>query len=169
MIVDLMRNDLSRVCTDDSVVVTQLCKLEEYRSVMHLVSAIQGHLSERTTLVDLIEAVFPGGSITGAPKVRAMEIISEIEQTARGPYCGSLGWLGFDGNADMNILIRTITSSQGVWQIQVGGGIVAQSDPQNEYKETWTKAAGMLRAVAMNPPNNDPQIDVSNESDSNSQ
>ena len=149
MIVDLMRNDLSIVCEPDSVCVTQFCELEEYQSVMHLVSSVQAKLGSNKSLVDLIEAIFPGGSITGAPKFRAMEIISELEPTARGAYCGSLGYLGFDGNADSNILIRTITSSQGWWQIPVGGGIVSQSDPQTEYEETWTKAAGMLRAVTM--------------------
>jgi para-aminobenzoate synthetase component 1 len=149
MIVDLMRNDLSRVCEDDSICVTQLCELEEYQSVMHLVSAVQGKLSPEYGLADLLAAVFPGGSITGAPKIRAMEIISELEPTARGAYCGALGYLGFDGTADLNILIRTITASQGWWQIPVGGGIVSQSNPQREYEETWTKAAGMLRAVTM--------------------
>ena len=149
MIVDLMRNDLSRVCNDDSIAVTQLCELEQYQSVMHLVSAVQGKLNPENNLVDLLAAVFPGGSITGAPKVRAMEIISELEPTARGAYCGSLGYLGFDGSADLNILIRTITSSNGWWQIPVGGGIVSQSNPQREYDETWTKAAGMLRAATM--------------------
>jgi len=149
MIVDLMRNDLSIVCESDSVLVTQLCELEEYQSVMHLVSSVRGRLAPEKDLVDLVAAVFPGGSITGAPKVRAMEIIAELEPTARGPYCGSLGYLGFDGSADLNILIRTITASQGWWQIPVGGGIVSQSDPQHEYEETWTKAASMLRAVTM--------------------
>ncbi|MEM7454820.1 MAG: anthranilate synthase component I family protein [Planctomycetota bacterium] len=147
MIVDLMRNDLSRVCTNDSVVVTQLCELEQYESVIHLVSAIQGTLRPGMDTFDLIKAVFPGGSITGTPKVRSMEIISELENTARGAYCGSLGYIGCDGVADFNILIRTITASGGWWQIPVGGGIVSQSKPVAEYEETWTKAAGMLRAV----------------------
>lgn len=149
MIVDLMRNDLSIVCEPDSVCVMQLCELEEYQSVMHLVSSVQGKLKPSCGLVDLLYAIFPGGSITGAPKVRAMEIISQLEPSARGAYCGALGYLGFDGSADLNILIRTITASQGWWQIPVGGGIVSHSVPQNEYEETWTKAAGMLRAVTM--------------------
>lgn len=149
MIVDLMRNDLSIVCEHDSVRVTQLCELESYQSVMHLVSSIEGTLQPGCGLVELIQAIFPGGSITGAPKVRAMEIISQLEPTARGAYCGALGYLGFDGSADLNILIRTITASQGWWQIPVGGGIVSHSIPQQEYEETWTKAAGMLRAVTM--------------------
>ena len=150
MIVDLMRNDLSRVCDDDSVVVPQLCALEEYASVMHLVSSVQGKLRPDCDLTDLIAAIFPGGSITGAPKVRAMELIAELEPNARGAYCGSLGYLGFDGNADLNILIRTATAQNGWWQIPVGGGIVSQSSPQAEYEETWTKAAGMLRATHNN-------------------
>lgn len=147
MIVDLMRNDLSRVCRPDSVRVTQLCRLEVYQFVQHLVSAICGELADGHSAFDLIRAVFPGGSITGAPKVRAMEIIAELEPTARGPYCGSLGYLGFDGSLDLNILIRTITAGRGWWQLPVGGGIVAQSTPQHEYEETWHKATGLLRAL----------------------
>ena len=151
MIVDLMRNDLSRVCDDDSVVVGQLCQLEEYASVLHLVSSVEGKLRQDCDLADLIAAVFPGGSITGAPKVRAMEIIAQLEPEVRGAYCGSMGYLGFDGAADLNILIRTVTAQQGWWQIPVGGGIVSQSSPESEYEETWTKAAGMLRAASMKP------------------
>lgn len=147
MIVDLMRNDLSRVCTDDSVTVTQLLELESYASVLHLVSAVEGRLRDDVHCSDLIKAVFPGGSVTGAPKIRAMEIISELEQVPRGAYCGSLGYFGLDGSIDLNILIRTITASNGWWQIPVGGGIVVGSDPADEYKETWTKAAGMLSAI----------------------
>lgn len=150
MIVDLMRNDLSRVCDDDSITVTQLCELEEYPSVLHLVSAVQGRLKVDCQLTDVLAALFPGGSITGAPKIRAMEIIADLEPTARGAYCGSLGYLGFDGSADLNILIRTITASAGWLQIPVGGGIVSQSNPQSEYEETWTKASGLLRAATMN-------------------
>jgi para-aminobenzoate synthetase component 1 len=147
MIVDLLRNDLSRCCEDDSIEVTQLCGLEKFPTVLHLVSAIQGRLRAGCTVGELLRAVFPGGSVTGAPKVRAMEIISELEPTARGPYCGSLAYFGFDGTADANILIRTIAAARGWWQIPVGGGIVAQSDPRREYDETWAKAAGLLRAV----------------------
>jgi para-aminobenzoate synthetase component 1 len=147
MIVDLLRNDLSRVCLPDTVQVTQLCELEVYAYVQHLVSAVRGRLQPGKTAIDLLRAAFPGGSITGAPKVRAMEIIAELEPTARGPYCGSLGYLGFDGGMDTNILIRTIAASHGWWQAAVGGGIVAQSDPELEYAETWHKAAGLLRAL----------------------
>ncbi|WP_238381152.1 aminodeoxychorismate synthase component I [Mariniblastus fucicola] len=152
MIVDLMRNDLSRICTDDSVTVTQLCEIEQYQSVMHLVSAVEGKLREHPCRIsDLLKAIFPGGSITGAPKVRAMEIIAELEPNARGAYCGSLGYFAASGDADLNILIRTITASKGVWQIPVGGGIVSQSIPRLEYEETWTKAAGMLAATRLHP------------------
>jgi para-aminobenzoate synthetase component 1 len=147
MIVDLLRNDLSRVCDADSVRVTQLCGLESYQFVQHLVSVVQGRLSRSKTPLDAIRASFPGGSITGAPKVRAMEIIAELEPTARGAYCGSLGYIGLNGAMDFNILIRTITASHGWWQIPVGGGIVAQSNPSHEYEETWHKAEGMLRSL----------------------
>ena len=147
MIVDLLRNDLSRVCQPESVRVSQLCGLEIYQFVQHLVSVVEGTLRPGRTAIDLLRAAFPGGSITGAPKVRAMEIIAELEPTARGPYCGCLGYLGFDGWMDLNILIRTITASRGWWQLPVGGGIVAQSSPDREYEETWHKASGLLRAI----------------------
>jgi para-aminobenzoate synthetase component 1 len=147
MIVDLMRNDLSRVCRPDSVQVTQLCEVEVYAYVQHLVSAVRGRLKPGQTAADLLLASFPAGSITGAPKVRAMEIISELEPTSRGPYCGSLGYIGGDGSMDLNVLIRTITAGRGWWQLPVGGGIVAQSTPRQEYDETWHKAEGMLRAL----------------------
>jgi len=147
MIVDLLRNDLSRVCEAQSVRVTKLCGLETYAFVQHLVSVVQGRLASGKQPLDAIRAAFPGGSITGAPKVRAMEIIAELEPTARGAYCGSLGYLGFDGAVDLSILIRTITAGRGWWQLPVGGGIVAQSNPQEEYEETWHKAEGMLRSL----------------------
>ena len=147
MIVDLLRNDISRVCDSDSVFVTDLCRLEVYETVQHLVSVVQGRLRSDANIFDLLRATFPGGSITGAPKVRAMELIAELEPTARGAYCGSLGYIGFNGDMDFSILIRTITAGKGWWQFPVGGGIVAQSDPQREYAETWEKAVGMLRAL----------------------
>ncbi|MCA9270562.1 MAG: anthranilate synthase component I family protein, partial [Planctomycetales bacterium] len=147
MIVDLLRNDLSRVCLPESVLVRELCRLEVYETVQHLVSVVEGRLGAGKTAADLFCAMFPGGSITGAPKVRAMEIIAELEPTARGAYCGCLGYIGFDGRADFNILIRTMTIAGGWMQFPVGGGIVAQSDPQAELEETWHKAAGMLRAL----------------------
>jgi len=147
MIVDLLRNDLARVCRPESIRVTQLCRLETYEFVQHLVSAIRGTLAAGQGAIELLRASFPGGSITGAPKPRAMEIIAELEPTARGPYCGALGYLGFDGSLDTNILIRTITASRGWWQAPVGGGIVAQSVPAREYEETWHKATGLIRAL----------------------
>jgi para-aminobenzoate synthetase component I len=147
MIVDLMRNDLSRVCTPESVHVAQLCRLESYAYVQHLVSVVRGELQPDKTAIDLVRASFPGGSITGAPKVRAMEIIAELEPTPRGAYCGSLAYIGFDGQMDASILIRTITAGGGWWQIPVGGGIVAQSNPEEEYRETWHKARGLLKAI----------------------
>jgi para-aminobenzoate synthetase component 1 len=147
MIVDLLRNDLSRICQANSINVTQLCQIENYQYVQHLVSAVEGRLLDRIDAVDLLAATFPGGSITGAPKIRAMEIIAELEPTARGAYCGCLGYLGFDGAIDLNILIRTMTISGGYCQFPVGGGIVADSQPVKEYAETWDKAIGMLSAL----------------------
>jgi para-aminobenzoate synthetase component 1 len=147
MIVDLMRNDLGRVCQYGSVRVPAVCRLESYRYVHHLVSEVRGRLRDGLGPVDLLRAAFPGGSVTGAPKVRAMEIIAELEPSARGPYCGALGYIGFDGTMDTNILIRTFTMSRGWVQFPVGGGIVADSDPQGEYEETLHKAEGLLRAL----------------------
>ena len=150
MIVDLMRNDLSKVADPESVLVEKLCGIEEFEKVLHLVSVVSAKLRCDCDCVDLLEAVFPGGSITGAPKIRAMEIIAELEPTARGPYCGSLGYINHDGAMDFSIMIRTITAKGGWWQIPVGGGIVSDSDPVLEYEETWTKALGMLNVVARN-------------------
>lgn len=152
MIVDLLRNDLSKVCLPGSIRVPSLCAVETYETVQHLVSVVCGTLDRDSTgrpldAWDLLAATFPGGSITGAPKVRAMEIIAELEPTVRGPYCGSLFYVGFDGSTDSNILIRTFTIRQGWIQCSVGGGIVAQSDPAAEYEETLHKAEGMLRAL----------------------
>jgi para-aminobenzoate synthetase component 1 len=147
MIVDLLRNDLGRVCRFGSVQVTQVCQLETYQYVHHLVSEVRGQLRPECDAIDLLRAAFPGGSVTGAPKVRAMQIITELEQVARGPYCGSLGYLGFDGSMDTSILIRTFTQGRGWLQFPVGGGIVADSDPAQEYAETWHKAQGSLRAL----------------------
>jgi para-aminobenzoate synthetase component 1 len=147
MIVDLLRNDLGRVCRYGSVRVEAVCRIETYRYVHHLVSEVRGRLREGLGPLDALRAAFPGGSVTGAPKVRAMEIIAELEPTARGPYCGSLGWIGFDGGMDTNILIRTFTLGRGWVQFPVGGGIVADSVPEREYEETWHKAEGLLRAL----------------------
>jgi para-aminobenzoate synthetase component I len=147
MIIDLLRNDLGRVCEYGTVRVPAVCRLESYRYVHHLVSEVRGRLRPGLGPVDLLKAAFPGGSVTGAPKVRAMEIIAELEPTARGPYCGALGYLGFDGSMDTNILIRTFTMARGWVQFPVGGGIVADSDPQREYEETLHKAEGLVRAL----------------------
>ncbi len=147
MIVDLLRNDLSRVTAPDSLQVTSLCGLEQYAYVWHLVSVIRGQLAADCDEMDVIAATFPGGSITGAPKIRAMEIIAELEPTARGPYCGSLGYISFAGDMDLSILIRTVTASDGWWQVPVGGGIVVDSDPKFEEQEAWHKAEGILRAI----------------------
>jgi len=108
---------------------------------------VRGRLREGLGPTDLLRAAFPGGSVTGAPKIRAMEIIAELERTARGPYCGSLGWIGFDGAMDTNLLIRTFVHGKGWVHFSVGGGIVADSVPEAEYAETWHKAEGMLRAL----------------------
>jgi para-aminobenzoate synthetase component 1 len=147
MIVDLLRNDLGRVCAFGSVQVEALCRLESYPFVHHLVSVVTGKLRPGCGPVDLLRAAFPGGSVTGAPKVRAMEIIAELEPTARGAYCGSLGYLGFDGAMDTNLLIRTFTLGRGWIAFPVGGGIVADSTPEGEYAETLHKAEGLLRAL----------------------
>jgi len=147
MIIDLLRNDLGRVCRYGSVRVPAVCRLESYPFVHHLVSEVRGRLRPECGLVDLLRAAFPGGSVTGAPKVRAMEIIAELEPTVRGPYCGSLAYLGFDGAMDSSILIRTFTLVSGWAQFPVGGGIVADSTPEGEYAETLHKAEGLLRAL----------------------
>ncbi|MDY8111010.1 aminodeoxychorismate synthase component I [Fulvimarina sp. 2208YS6-2-32] len=146
MIVDLMRNDLSRVCEPASVDVPVLCGLETYAAVHHLVSVVTGRLRPGFGAADLIGATFPGGSITGAPKIRAMDIITEIERTARGPYCGSIGYIGFDGAMDLNIAIRTVTFEKGEAQLSAGGGITVLSDPKAEYEETFTKAMRVFAA-----------------------
>ncbi len=151
MIVDLLRNDLSRVCRPHSVEVPVLCGLETYAGVHHLVSAVRGRLREGLDATDLIAASFPGGSITGAPKVRAMEIIAELERDGRDVYCGSIGYLGFDGAMDLNIAIRTVVLDGETAVLQAGGGITLLSDPDSEYEETMTKAARVFDAFAAEP------------------
>ncbi|MBO0904351.1 aminodeoxychorismate synthase component I [Jiella sonneratiae] len=148
MIVDLLRNDLARVCEPDSVEVPVLCGLESYAAVHHLVSVVTGRLAAGHGAADLVAAAFPGGSITGAPKIRAMEIIAEIERTARGAYCGSLGYIGFDGAMDLNIAIRTVSFENGAARLAAGGGITVLSDPAAEYEETFTKATRVFAAFA---------------------
>jgi para-aminobenzoate synthetase component 1 len=148
MIVDLLRNDISKVCRDHSVVVPKLCSLESYARVHHLVSVVTGQLRPEMGAVDVLRACFPGGSITGAPKVRAMEIIAELEPNHRGPYCGALGFIGYDGAMDSNIAIRTMALKDGAAVFQAGGGIVADSDPADEYLETLAKAEALFAAFA---------------------
>lgn len=148
MIVDLLRNDLSRVCQDGSVIVPQLCGLESYATVHHLVSVVQGKLLEKFSAVDVLQAAFPGGSITGAPKIRAAEIIAEIEPTVRGPYCGSIGYISFNGYMDTSIIIRTIAIKNNIATFQAGGAVVLDSNPTQEYKETLTKAKALFKALA---------------------
>lgn len=147
MIVDLMRNDLSRVCLPHSVKVPQLCQLETFATVHHLVSAVEGKLMPGKTPVDLIKATFPGGSITGAPKIRAMEIIAELEPTVRGPYCGSIGYIGFNNEMDLSITIRTFSISNRHLTFQTGGAITVDSRPREEYDETLAKAAAMQHTL----------------------
>ena len=147
MIVDLLRNDLSRVCKPGSLTVPGLFGVETYPSIHHLVSVVRGDLAEDAHPLDLLEAAFPGGSVTGAPKIRAMEIIAELEPDSRGAYCGSLGTIGFNGTMDTSILIRTVTATEGWLRFPVGGGIVADSSPEREYQETLDKASGILRAL----------------------
>jgi para-aminobenzoate synthetase component 1 len=151
MIVDLLRNDLSRVCRPGSVRVPELFSLEHHPTVHHLVSTVVGELDRGADAVDLVRATFPGGSITGAPKVRAMEIIAELEPTRRGVYCGSLGYLGANGEMDTSIAIRTCVTRGNRIFFQAGGGIVADSDPEQEYRETLDKARGIVRTLAHRP------------------
>lgn len=147
MIVDLLRNDLSRICRDHSVRVEKLNALESFATVHHLVSTVTGTLRPGMTAIDLLAACFPGGSITGAPKVRAMEIIAELEPTLRGPYCGAIGYIGADGSMDSSIAIRTMVVKGRRVTFQAGGGIVADSDPAREYEETLVKARAMMGAL----------------------
>lgn len=147
MIVDLLRNDLHKVCDPASVQVPVLCALESHAAVHHLVSTVTATLERDRDAIDLIEAAFPGGSITGAPKLRAMEILAELEPVRRGVYCGAIGWLGFDGKLDLNIAIRTVTVANGMATIAAGGGITARSDPAAEYQETLDKAAALRQAL----------------------
>jgi para-aminobenzoate synthetase component 1 len=147
MIVDLLRNDLSRVCRPGTVRVPELFALEHHPTVHHLVSTVVGELEPDADAVDLIRAAFPGGSITGAPKVRAMEIIAELEPTQRGVYCGSIGYISTTGAMDTSIVIRTYLALRGEVYFQAGGGIVADSDPELEYRETLDKARGLIETL----------------------
>jgi para-aminobenzoate synthetase component 1 len=148
MIVDLMRNDLSRVSLPGSVRVPELFALERYATVHHLVSTVTGALEPGRDAIDLLCATFPGGSITGAPKVRAMEIIAELEPSRRGVYCGSIGYISLTGVMDTSIVIRTYQAVHGRVYFSAGGGIVADSDPEQEYRETFDKARALIRALS---------------------
>jgi para-aminobenzoate synthetase component 1 len=147
MIVDLLRNDLSRVCTPGSVRVPQLCGLESYANVHHLVSVVTGELSAGHSPLDLLAAAFPGGSITGAPKVRAMQIIDELEPSRRSVYCGSLGYVDVRGHMDTSIAIRTAVADNGQLHLWGGGGLVADSEEQAEYRETLDKISRLMEAL----------------------
>lgn len=149
MIVDLLRNDLSKCCVAGSVKVPKLFNVESFATVHHLVSTVTGQLDAHTHAIDLLRACFPGGSITGAPKLRAMEIIEELEPERRGVYCGSIGYVGFDGDMDTNIAIRTLTVTGGAATVAAGGGIVFDSVGEQEYQETLDKASAMLRLLSM--------------------
>jgi anthranilate synthase component 1 len=149
MLVDLARNDIGRVCDFGSVQVKDLMIIERYSHVMHIVSQVEGRLSAGKTPYDLMRATFPAGTLSGAPKIRAMQIISDLEQTARGPYGGCVGYFSFNGNLDCCITIRTALIKSGKAYIQAGGGWVNDSTPEAEYQETLNKARAMLKAVAL--------------------
>jgi para-aminobenzoate synthetase component 1 len=147
MIVDLERNDLNRTCIPGSVKVPENFAIEEYATVYHLVSTVVGELKKENDITDLLKTAFPGGSITGTPKIRAMEIIDELERCPRAIYTGSLGYIGFDGNCDFNIIIRTLLHKEGTYHLGVGGGITCESNPESEYKETLQKAKALFNAL----------------------
>jgi anthranilate synthase component 1 len=147
MLIDLERNDLGRICQAGSVEVDEMMVLESYAHVHHIVSNVRGVLRTDVTPGMAIRAVFPGGTITGCPKIRCMEIIAELEDSPRGAYTGSFGYLNRDGSLDLNILIRTIVMHGRALQLRAGAGIVADSDPEAELDETRAKARGLLQAV----------------------
>ena len=149
MLIDLERNDLGRVCRPGTVKVNELMVLESYRHVHHIVSEIRGELCKGVTPAQIFRALFPGGTITGCPKVRCMEIIAELEQTARGPYTGSMGYVNRDGSLDLNILIRTLVQNGKDIHLRAGAGIVADSIPERELQETRAKAKGLLAALGV--------------------
>lgn len=147
MIVDLLRNDLSKVCQAHTVKAPNLFELESYANVHHLVSTVEGKLQPQSSILDAIEAVFPGGSITGAPKIRAMQIIEELENSRRSVYCGAIGYIGFDGRAEMNIAIRTLQCDENMMYCWGGGGIVSDSDKEQEYQESLNKVGLILNTL----------------------
>lgn len=147
MLVDLERNDIGRVAAYGSVQVPELMTIEYYSHVMHLVSQVEGRLAAGYSAYELIAATFPGGTITGAPKVRTMEIIEELEPVRRGPYTGSMGWIDYNGDMELNIIIRTLVAKDGMGYVQAGAGIVIDSDPYREYRESRSKARAVMNAV----------------------
>jgi para-aminobenzoate synthetase component 1 len=147
MIVDLLRNDLGKTCEPGSIRVSKLFDVESFASVHHLVSTVEGRLAPGKHALDLLEGCFPGGSITGAPKLRAMQIIEELEPQRRGVYCGCIGYVGYDGNLDLNIAIRTLVQHGDSIYAWAGGGVVADSDVDAEYQESLDKAAAMLAVL----------------------
>jgi anthranilate synthase component 1 len=149
MLVDLGRNDVGKVAQVGSVEVPALMTVERYSHVMHLVSHVRGRLEPGRDAYDVLRACFPAGTVTGAPKVRAMEIIEELEPTRRGPYAGAVGYVSFSGNLDTCITIRTIVFARGVATIQAGAGIVADSEPEREYEETMNKARALIRSIEL--------------------
>ncbi|SNY93859.1 para-aminobenzoate synthetase component 1 [Cohaesibacter sp. ES.047] len=165
MITDLMRNDLSRVCRAGTIKVPELCCVESYARVHHLVSTVTAEMKPGLGAVALIGATFPGGSITGAPKIRAMEIITELEQLPRRVYCGSIGYIGFDGAMDMNIAIRTMLFEEGRAQFNAGGGMTILSDPDAEYEESLHKAAAIFKALGTSVEDERYNLETSHEGD----
>jgi anthranilate synthase component 1 len=149
MLVDLGRNDLGRVCRTGSVEVSELKVIERYSHVMHIVSNVRGQLANKLDAFDVLGATFPAGTLSGAPKIRAMEIIDELEPSRREIYGGAVGYFSFSGNMDMAIAIRTLVVHNGRIHLQAGAGIVADSDPESEYEETINKARGAMKAVEM--------------------
>jgi anthranilate synthase component 1 len=149
MLIDLERNDLGRICVPGTIEVNELMVLESYAHVHHIVSNVRGRLRDDVSPGEVIRAVFPGGTITGCPKVRCMEIIAELEQHARSAYTGSMGYINRDGSMDLNILIRSMISRGEQLQLRAGAGIVADSDARAELGETRAKARGLLRAVGL--------------------
>ena len=149
MLIDLARNDVGRVCEYGTVKVDDLMVIERYSHVMHIVSAVSGTLRPDVGPVDVLRATFPHGTVTGAPKVRAMEIIDELEPVARGPYAGAVGYIDFSGTMDTAICLRTVVVANGSAWVQAGGGVVADSRPGLEFEETMNKAAAPLVSIAM--------------------
>jgi anthranilate synthase component 1 len=149
MLVDLARNDLSKVCVAGSVEVTEFMRVERFSHIMHLVSSVEGDLRDDANSIDVFRATFPAGTLSGAPKPRALEIIDELEPAQRGLYGGVVGYFGFAGDLDLAIAIRTMSIAGGVARVQAGAGLVADSDPATEHQESKNKAAAPLRAIAV--------------------